>query len=744
MAGALMGFMPVLFEDSQPLSYFFENWNSDVLSIGCVLVGILMLAGYFYGRLLEHFVPALKKADTTFLGIFLILGVFEIYTFYAANEKSTMEGAVTFLKILISAGPIACLLTRSNVVPKWRNLVSPLLGIFIALSLGKVSAQLTTNNIFYDSVYYLSEVVETANGTGAGAIYYYSGISQGLVEPLHGFEGYYYFWGILLRWVNQVMEPATDSLTPVFIWGASVLYYMSLGNLLVSSVNVLYKKHKWFGLIVAFLLVSPFFVNYFNTTLAFFGNTLRTVIVGWGMLLAYVYIKSHDPWIFLPLGLTVYAGLASSSSAMFIFAFLMAGLFFSMGFSKKTTWKDYFGLVMSCAGIFHMAAVIIQPSDNTIYSKGLLITIGALTVLGLVSWLLRNHVDGLSKVVKVLFPLVLAGLIIVSYQLKDSEYGYAFYYESRSLHDMCLNYTSHVSSQEHVRNIVMYLFCALLAANYKMEKKFKLFLVFIAVLFLNPLTEPAVANYLTSVAYCRSFDLLANPFTLTFLVYNADCLLTPVYAGWVLLPVFGMCALMGLTLPTMKGPYDTLLTFQMDVIDWKYKVTDETMDMYQYIQEKIIPEQEGRYSFLSQDVSLKAYVPNVIVPFPANEFREAYESEEAFQQNELMMTLLFPMKLTSANEISDPDGNLAPADYSRFDELVDQYDPDFILMRNTIAIWNERGWYEKAYVSLTVTGRCSVEYENTEWVLLRVDHDYVAAEEVEAESEVESMEEADE
>ena len=88
------------------LSYFFENWNSDVVSIGCLLAGILMLSGYFWGRFFQKICPSLQKADATFLGVFAIFAGFELYSFWAVQTRADVSHAGMVVAVLLCAGPV--------------------------------------------------------------------------------------------------------------------------------------------------------------------------------------------------------------------------------------------------------------------------------------------------------------------------------------------------------------------------------------------------------------------------------------------------------------------------------------------------------------------------------------------------------------------------------------------------------------------------------------------------------------
>lgn len=709
------------------LSYFFENWNTDVVSIGCLLVLILLASGYFYGRLYQKFIPSLKNVDCTFPGIFTIFAIFEIYVFYIVSVRGDSTFALTLVKLLVLAGPILCLIFRANVIPSWKHLASFVAGVAIAVVLGRAAAKLTTNNIFFDTVYYLSQVGESVDHPVWGGYFYYQGEGPfDFVEVLHDYQGYYYFWAVLLRWVKTTFDVSLVSLIPIYIWGGSILYYMSLGSIFISSINVLYKKRKWFSVLSVFLL-APFFTNYFNTTLGFFGNTIRTVCVGWAMLIVYRYLRSHDGRLFIPLGVIYLAGIMVSSSCLFIFVFFAAAVLFTLAFSDKTVWQDYMGLVASSIGLIHFGIIAISPSEYPRYAICLGAALGITALCCGIVWLFHKKIERLSMVFKVLFPITMTFIVVRSFTLRNSEFGYAYFFDAGSYHDMCNNFTSHVSTMELWRNIVMYSMVALLVVNSKVNRSYKLFLMFLGAMFLNPLVEPFAATYLTKEAYCRAFDLLANPFTLSFLIKNTYSLLNKIYINWLLLPILSLAATVTLTASNLTIPYSKTLTFMTDSEDynWEYKVTNHTIEMYDYITSKLVPASDTRLHFLSQDESLRGYVPGIVNVFGSNKFRDAMSSEDQFNKDYLVMSLMYPHRLTGANPVVDPDQNEVVSDYSRLGELISSYpNVDYVIMRNTVAIWDERGWFDKCYVSVLHSGQCSIEYENDEWVILRVNPDY--------------------
>lgn len=717
----------------QQIIYYIQNWNTDVLSMGITLAIILMISGYFWGRFLQKFIKPIRKVDATFLGVFIILAVNQIVSWRCVSmypPESTLLYNVDLIAVL--AGPILCLVCKANVVPSWKHLASLCFGILIAAVLGTASSKMTTNNIYYDSVYYMSEVLESSTDVHLGAVNYYTGIPiyGGGVDKFHDFEGYYHLWGMLIRFARKRFD-YTGIVTPVFIWGASVLYWMSLGNLFVSSVNVLFKKHKWFGAAASLLCLSPFYSNYFNTTLAFFGNTLRTVIIGWLMLSIYLYMQTKNSnqakWVFIIIFILNYAVVSTSSSGLFIALFACIGLFFWMAYSNVQDWQNWLLFIISLSGLIRMGFCVISANEYNywhVMTRYLLITV---VLLILIVSLLRKHTDVICRIGKVLLPVFFAGLVGLSFLNRNSALGYSYYFAKPSLHDMSLNYTSHDSPMELIRNIVTLIMVGLLFADMNWKKQYKYLLSVLIALFLTPLTMPAVAKYMTSTVYSRSFDLIINPFNLVLLVANADHLLGKVNVNWAALPLLGAASLLFVSIPTLNYVGTGPLYLKEDGYEWKTKVASDIDDMYRYIRDNLSGDETSRPVILSQDAGLKAYVEYIITPWSSSDFRNAMADQSMFDSNYDLVTLMYPDKVSGDTLVVDPSGISHDADYTKLSKVISTWKPDYVLLRNTIAVWNEKGWYEESYANVVNSGQCIPVYENESWILLGVDHSWQKA-----------------
>ncbi|MCR5449971.1 MAG: hypothetical protein K6F23_11345, partial [Solobacterium sp.] len=242
--------------------------------------------------------------------------------------------------------------------------------------------------------------------------------------------------------------------------------------------------------------------------------------------------------------------------------------------------------------------------------------------------------------------------------------------------------------------------------------------------FLNPLVQPAVSNYMTSAVYSRSFDIIVNPFTLAFLVANVcETFKTEDHVWTGLLSIIPLAAASyfsyNLATVNLEVPYTNNLIFKEDGFDWETKVAPDSWDLYNWIDYNIDRTSKKKPVFLSQDIGLKGYVSNIELAFSSSDYRDALDNKELFEKHRKMLGILYPEKRYREDEINGEAG-----DYNDLPEVLITYDPDYLIIRNTIALWDERGWYNKSYLFVNNSGQASVIYENETWALLKVNHDW--------------------
>lgn len=700
------------------IGYFFENWNSDFISISVIIVLLLMISGFFYGKVIQRFIKPLKDLDCTFLGIFFIFAIFQMFTFFAVTRaiNTSVVYAVFIITVLFS--PVLCLLTKTVPSMSFIHLFSVISGIFIAVVLGIASSKLNTNNVYFDSVYYLSSVIENSVKPTLGSMDYYHGvINHFAFDKYHDLQGYCYIWSMIFKFVKSAFDIKT-SLTPVYIWGGCILYWMSLGNLFANSINILWKKKKIIGVVTGLLILSPYYTNYFNTTLAFFGNSFRTILIGFALLVMYLYTKTKNHRLFIALFFLYYAGICVSSTSFFLCVFAHVALFFWMSFSNEKRLSHWMLYIISWLPLVRYALIILIQDYYIVYSY---MIIGAIVIIGVllvIAYLVRNHLDIVCKIGKVSLVVFAVFLAVLAFIVSKGQYGYSYFFTMRSLNDMTNNFTTHINNYELYRNIIFYILIVCLLVNFKKYSKYKIFLLIMGVLFLNPIVQPAISTFFTSDVYSRTFDLLVNPFVLLFLIRNFYMLFNN-----KIVTILGLTIISGISIYLGKinwlDYYSKTMYFQDEGYNWEYKVSNDAYDMYQYIQTHISNGTNDRPLILSQDASLKAYVNGVSVYFGSNDYREANESKELWEENFDMMTIMYPGKITYDTLINGEQG-----DFSKLEGMILESNADYVIMRNTIALWNEKGWFEESYKHIMDIHLCDKIYENDSWVILRVNPDY--------------------
>lgn len=727
MAGAL-SLLAAASSGWEGFGYYFANWNTDAFSIGCLIALVLVLSGYFYGCVFRNLFAPLKNIDCTLIGICFILAVFQALVFFLVPTMGSTDIAYYAMAVILLLGPALCLFTWSSVIPAKRHLFSFVLGLVITAILVKGSMNLNTNNIYFDSVTYLSEVVESSRNKVFGRMVFPGGYIRFHPDPLHDYTGYYYFWGILLRWAVNLLH-FKGLTTPIYIWGATALYGMMLGMLAVGGACALYREKAWKGVIFTVLFMAPFYTNYFNTTLAFFGNTIRTVIIGTALLVAYLILRyTKNAVLFIPLIFVYYAGLNVSSSSLFLIAIITTGLFFSMAFAKEKNWKRWAGLILSLLPLVHMALAVVMPEESG-YFLPMGISLAVIALMIFLAWLLRNHMEIVNKVFSALFPIALVALIVLSFLNRNGDYGYAYFFRSSSQDDMTVNMTSHLSTSELIRNVIFYASAALMLVNFKFQTKYKLFLLVMIALFINPLVQPAVSTFLTSGVYSRVFDLLTNPFTLCFILFSLDRLIKIKPLSYAVLAVLS-AFMVKFGYDTLITPYSKALTVGTDENwNWEAKVTQDSYDVYEYINNAIstddfsqtVRDQDNRSTILSQDSGLKGYVGGIEMAFTTEDFRAMLSGERTKKLSERMVTLMYPDRRYTEDDLGDV------GDYSKLGSLFKDSKADYVVINNTLAIWDERGWYAKPYDDLINKGMCTKVFENETWAILRMNPDYEPA-----------------
>ena len=83
-----------------------------------------------------------------------------------------------------------------------------------------------------------------------------------------------------------------------------------------------------------------------------------------------------------------------------------------------------------------------------------------------------------------------------------------------------------------------------------------------------------------------------------------------------------------------------------------------------------------------------------------------------------MIVLMYPDRKYTEDDFGDT------GDYSKLGQLFLDSGADYIVLNNTLALWDERGWFYKPYQALVDNGMCENIFMNESWVVLRMNKEW--------------------
>ena len=690
-----------------------------------VISAIIVLSGYFWGKIFSRFFPALRHVNTAALGIAAIYGAFELLTLIGISRYFETDIYRYAVIAILAASPLLCLIFRANVLPNLNDLFALLFSVAFTALICYQSTTMNTNNLYFDSVFYLSRVIDSSASNHLGYLLSFNGEVSSQIIPVYDYNGFYYFWGMILRQYD-LLYPTAESLAPMYIWSSTMVYGMFLGSTVAMSIQLVLPELRWKNVLLAVLIVaflSPYYVNYFNTDLAFFGNTSRAVAVGLAMMMCYLYFRESSSRYMILFAIVSLAGLSFSSSCFFQLSFLSVAFFLAAAIQKKNSRRFFPWFFVGISPLilfFFLYEESAWQGFGMSNQKMATIILAALLVLFLLSFLVRKLSRKQMNIFRVLILaayLILFGFLVYkSRPFADTELGYSYFFAKRSADDMVLDYVNYSSTNELIRNLMLYAVLAGSLLRFRHQSGMKVMMVAIIILFLNPLVCPVLVKYATDVAYCRCFELIVNPFMLVFL--SAE-LLTIEKLSWLIAVLFA--ALSGisayLAYQTITIPVNAMVVKNPEGYDWKTKVSADSWDMYTYVNEHVAGTPENRTKILTTDVAIKGYVPNITLYFSAMDVRTTTQKGYAFDPSDPKNRAL--IYFNPLGVMAEDAYNGYTADYTKLPEVISSTGAQYVIMRVPLAVLDPKGWYVEAYKYATAE-LCDVVYMNSSYVLLKV------------------------
>lgn len=685
-----------------------------MLMISVLYFLIILLESYLLGKIIKKlFFKTNRIALGTPLGFFMLLGLFQLAVFPVVYFKLDAGILGYWLIILLMAIPIAAVVMRVRLLPSKSEWAAIVIGLGICLLFGYSASRQTLGAESFDTVFYLSTTLHNSTANVLGDYFGYSGLEIPQVSMLYDYQGIYHFYAQFLKF-TKFMFSYTYELTPVYIWTASLTYFYILSSTLLNCIHLLLKKNGIFVKSCAFLFCLVLFSSYYNTTFAFYGNTMKTLAVTNLICILYCWMVKKDCSIFLMFS-SFCSLIACSSSGLFQGIFIYIGLMFAAGTIPLRKSKDYFWLGLACIPLFTYGIILIN-ADVLLVLPALVKKV--LPIVYLIFLAILFCLRFLSaSVIKKLFLSALAiltcGLFLLSFLIRSQvDGGFGYFFTQFSTFDMTLNYFSFTTPVEILRNLTIYILLlgGLIFAGKK--SRLRMFILSILLIFMNPLTAPAIFKFLTNVVYGRCFEVIINPMILAWcwsMIINKGLKNLPE----IVLSVFqGGLGIIGVSLCMISlfTPYNKLFNPDDD-FDAVARVNKDQMDLYKAISD-IVDTLPEKPAVLSQDYELKAYVENLYLTLSVTDLfsAEVYDDERGEAPSELL-NIFYPRDYPGQKAWDNE------PDYSRACPAIEANNVDYIVMSKDVQIDRGDGIIEPLWLHIR---SCAKElYSNDSYVFLK-------------------------
>ena len=467
------------------------------------------------------------------LGFFSLLGInqFFIYIIIVLKLPTTFF-FIGYLLITISIILMGIIRNKFDWrFPNRNELIS--IGLLIAYVLFMVyqSSQRTLGSNGFDTVHYLSMVLEGSTQKFFSYVQYDNGLQTGGINVQYDFQSYYYFGSMLVYLydkLNQWMSPYYfDISTSIFIWVSSLLYFSINYLTTLAILKPIFKKNRVLALALGIFILFFSSNFYYTNTFTFFGNTYRTLI------LVLIYFLTHEFMLskiklkpFVVLFVILSSALISVSSsgffigAMALFALVMILLRYRSEIKLGRT------IVLLSSPTLLFAIFYLGANDHSLvlrYSLWVFLLYLLLIIFDFIPNFIQDRFKWFFK--HILYFALPIMILIFSFYLRfiGVEATHTFF-ENHKRYDMVWYYFDTDLVPLLVNSIWFLSFIPFILIS---KSKFSSFLRILVITFINPISYVFVYQYLASVVYYRANELIFNVFTLTImLTYTLDLIRT--------------------------------------------------------------------------------------------------------------------------------------------------------------------------------------------------------------------------
>ena len=489
-----------------------------------LFVLLTVLVSTSYGVMLNKKIKYKLNDFVTPIGFALLMMLLQIcyYPAMLFNWSSNYEHIMTL--IVFAVGVIYALKNYKDILDEYLHKRTLIIGLaFIVFVV--VFYQCYIDITFSDSQMYLNYMSQNINTDHVNMFNLWTGEYGKEWDTIYLFQGYYHFGSSMCYLINSPyylfgVGGLVENIT-IQTWGLGMLYSI-MSSMLIYNFTDYFKTNKWVKYII--LAFGLFYLNFFywRVALSFYGNTFRTIYTCAMLFYLYRYFREDRIDFKYAVIIIGFAGIAFSSSFLFISFSIMYALMVYMFYTKnRNSIREMADFVLPIL-VYALACFY---KDNLV-----------LFIIGIISaplyFLFRNRSfmiritdvieEFLHKYAIQIFVIGVTVLMVVGgfiyYQINPGyEYNYRHYFENHQSYDMIKDYFFiYTGKSQNLVNIMRWVGVILLfmiKTDDKGMKFFKYLFIVLFVVFLNPLCVIAISKMFASNVYYRTFDVIFNPLT---------------------------------------------------------------------------------------------------------------------------------------------------------------------------------------------------------------------------------------
>lgn len=533
-----------------------------------------------------------------------------------------------------------------------------------------------------DTQVYLNYITQNINIEHLGQFSFTNGKLFESPDIFYLYQGYYYFASFMCWLINAPYNflhigGIVENIT-IIIWGLGSIYSLISTMFILNVIDHFkYEKQYFKWAIIAFVTLLYNFY-YWRVAFAFYGNTFRTLMVG--MLIFELYRKyqenEHIP--LFPIIAIIGAGLASSSSFLFI-SFDIVYLLMTYLYYKKipNTFKTLSYIVFPL--VLYMIAFVSYYS----LLLALIIAIAAIAYyifsFSKVSQKFLDIIDNfLGKYGNIVFLIIVPIFFIIhsAYIMVTNPYyeiNFFNYFANHAEYDMTVDpfgiYANPLDKFLIIAKWIAVIY--IIIKTYKKENNYLGYtLLFAMLIFLNPLTITSISVLYTYNVYYRAFDIILNPFTAVIYIIAINDMLHSFALSKQLISGFIVISLL-LFHCYLFIPIDRFTSYAFHYskgkdVDPITKLDPEELKVLQTIRAYELVPQDHQISVISQLEGFKTFFPNTYQIFArAQYYYPASRINEEF----------FQIAKRQYSWLERPD-----VDYSKACQYIKEYDVDLAVI----------------------------------------------------------------